>query len=599
MSALASPPAPVLLSTEPVISVRNVSKMYMLYDRPEDRLKQALFWRFGRQFGRPFWALRDVSLEVRRGESIGILGRNGSGKSTLLQIIAGTLQATSGDVETHGRIAALLELGSGFNPEYTGRENVFMNGSILGLSREAMESRFDAIAAFADIGEFLDQPIKIYSSGMIVRLAFAVQAHIDPDVLIVDEALAVGDVYFQHKCMRHIKSLLDRGTTLLLVSHATDTVKRFCSSGLWLDSGSVQYFGESGVAAEKYLAHMRMAEAQLAATEGMTDSLAADPLSPDDRSAASNSEGSAVAQEIVNLLVRKSGAVDLSDRSVLFRGQWEVTHSALGDHVPPLSVVSAASADCSAGFRFGGSQLSVDCITGPKSGRMSVVIDGSSRELDLFQPGRMEIRRIQFDLAEGEHWVVISPSQAYRSNSRLSLVTAIIDAPSPLEYRRDVRLADLAQTNEVDRYGTFKAVITAVELLDFEALTPIVEAHFGQRVRLRIHAERLKPAGPRLEFAFVVRDKNRIDLFGTTTQDEGIRLDPDATRFVAEFAFDLTMAPGSYSLQAAFVECSEDLSQKAPLDCINLAYVFNLGFDPGRPVWYTYHVPVVARGYVE
>src|SRR5574341_116121 len=182
---------------EAVISVRGVSKMYRLYDRPEDRLKQSLFWRFGRSYGREFWALRDVSFEVQQGEAVGIIGRNGSGKSTLLQIIAGTLQPTTGEVQIKGRVAALLELGSGFNSEYTGRENVFMNGAILGLGREEMEQRFDDIAAFADIGEFIDQPIKLYSSGMVMRLAFAVQAMVPKEVLIVDEALAVGDEAFQ------------------------------------------------------------------------------------------------------------------------------------------------------------------------------------------------------------------------------------------------------------------------------------------------------------------------------------------------------------------------------------------------------------------
>src|SRR5829696_2572400 len=194
-----SPPAP-----EVAISVRGAGKMHRIYDRPQDRLKQML-WRGRRQYGREFWALRDVSFELRRGEMMGIIGRNGSGKSTLLQIIAGTLTPSEGEVTVNGRVAALLELGSGFNPEFTGRENVFLNGSILGISREEIQQRFDDIAAFADIGGFIEQPVKTYSSGMLVRLAFAVQASIEPDVLIVDEALAGGDVFFRQKCYRRLE----------------------------------------------------------------------------------------------------------------------------------------------------------------------------------------------------------------------------------------------------------------------------------------------------------------------------------------------------------------------------------------------------------
>ena len=191
------------------IRVQNISKCYHLYDHPRNRLYQSVVPRFQRIIGRApstffreFWALKDVSFEVKRGETVGIIGRNGSGKSTLLQIICGTLSPTSGLVETHGRVAALLELGSGFNPEFTGRENVYMNGSVIGLSRDEIDTRFDDIVAFADIGEFIDQPVKTYSSGMYVRLAFAVIAHVNADILVIDEALAVGDVFFVQKCMQ-------------------------------------------------------------------------------------------------------------------------------------------------------------------------------------------------------------------------------------------------------------------------------------------------------------------------------------------------------------------------------------------------------------
>lgn len=225
-------------SPDIAISICGIGKMYRIYSQPQDRLKQML-WRGHRNYGREFWALRDVSFDVRRGETLGIIGRNGSGKSTLLQIIAGTLAPTEGEVSISGRVAALLELGSGFNPDFTGRENVFLNGSILGLSRTEMEMRFDDIAAFADIGDFIEQPVKLYSSGMLVRLAFAVQAQVQPDILIVDEALAVGDFAFQHKCMSKISSLQDDGVSILLVSHDTAAIKAHCSNAVMLEQGRI------------------------------------------------------------------------------------------------------------------------------------------------------------------------------------------------------------------------------------------------------------------------------------------------------------------------------------------------------------------------
>lgn len=248
------------------IKVENVSKAYTIWRDPAARLKHPFLDLAGELFPalRPridqkmhglcteFYALRDVSFEVKKGESIGIIGRNGSGKSTLLQIIAGTLQPTEGSVTVNGRVAALLELGSGFNPEFTGRENVYLNCSILGLTKEETDARFQSIAEFADIGDFLEQPVKTYSSGMIMRLAFAVIAHVNADILIVDEALAVGDVFFVQKCMRFIREFQKKGT-LLYVTHDTFGVRTLCQNALWLEKGITKGYGSSKAMSERYM----------------------------------------------------------------------------------------------------------------------------------------------------------------------------------------------------------------------------------------------------------------------------------------------------------------------------------------------------------
>jgi len=246
------------------IRVQNISKCYQIYNAPRDRLKQFVAPRLQRltgqnpkQYFREFWALKDVSFEIKKGETVGIIGRNGSGKSTLLQIICGTLSPTGGSVETNGRIAALLELGSGFNPEFTGRENVYLNAAVLGLSNDEIDKRFDDIATFADIGQFIEQPVKTYSSGMLVRLAFAVNIVSEPTIMVVDEALSVGDMNFQAKCMTALTRIQDRGATVLFVSHDIGALKSLCSRGIYLEHGVVQGIGKAPDVAEQYIRAMR------------------------------------------------------------------------------------------------------------------------------------------------------------------------------------------------------------------------------------------------------------------------------------------------------------------------------------------------------
>lgn len=237
------------------IRVKNLSKCYQIYDKPHKRLLQGFLGSKKKHY-KEFWALKEISFEIKKGETVGIIGRNGSGKSTLLQIICGTLTPTSGSVETYGRIAALLELGSGFNPEFTGSENIYLNASILGLTQDEIDARYEDIVAFADIGDFIEQPVKTYSSGMMVRLAFAVQVCIEPDILIIDEALSVGDFFFQQKCFGRIRDLSAKGVTLLFVSHDMSSVRDLCSSAVYLSEGKSVYWGNSQTALRAYFTGM-------------------------------------------------------------------------------------------------------------------------------------------------------------------------------------------------------------------------------------------------------------------------------------------------------------------------------------------------------
>mgnify|MGYP001041735875 CR=1 FL=1 len=268
-----------MCSNTKILSVCNISKCYKMYNRPQERLFQ-IFCANHKKYNKEFWALRDINFEMHRGECIGIIGRNGAGKSTLLQIIAGTIKATSGTVERFGKIAALLELGSGFNPEFTGKENVFLNAAILGLSHKQTEERYEQILDFADIGEFIDQPVKNYSSGMLARLTFAVNSFIDADLLIVDETLSVGDVFFQQKCSLRLKKLMENGTSLLFVSHSTAAVQQLCNKALYLRRGHQITFSDTASAISQYLAEVNQ---KLCTTKSETPAVVSLKTSPSEK----------------------------------------------------------------------------------------------------------------------------------------------------------------------------------------------------------------------------------------------------------------------------------------------------------------------------
>jgi lipopolysaccharide transport system ATP-binding protein len=245
-----SPPGS-LRGTSIAIDVQNLSKRYQVYARPHHRLVQSVL-RHRLTLYREFWALRNVGFAVEQGESIGIVGRNGSGKSTLLQIIAGTLASTAGEVDVKGRTAAVLALGSDFNPQFTGRENVYLNGAVLGFSRDEVDQRFESIAAFADIGDFIDEPVSVYSNGMVIRLAFSVATCFEPDVLIIDEALAVGDAPFQAKCFARMRGMRDNGVTVLFASHSLATVRAICTKVAYLKEGHLVAYGDTNEVTRQY-----------------------------------------------------------------------------------------------------------------------------------------------------------------------------------------------------------------------------------------------------------------------------------------------------------------------------------------------------------
>jgi lipopolysaccharide transport system ATP-binding protein len=252
------------------VEFSRVSKSYPIYTSPRLRLKELATFN-QRSFHTDYWALRDVSFQVKRGETFCIVGENGCGKSTLLQICAGILQPSEGEIAVNGRVSALLELGSGFNPEFTGRDNVYLNGAIVGFSQKEMERRFPEIEAFAEIGDFIDRPVKTYSSGMMVRLAFSVAIHVDPEILLVDEALAVGDVYFRQRCVRKVHELRARGITILFVSHATGDVKALGDRAMWLQRGRVMEIGKTDLVVSKYLAAMQEKDTDYQAHESLAD----------------------------------------------------------------------------------------------------------------------------------------------------------------------------------------------------------------------------------------------------------------------------------------------------------------------------------------
>ena len=380
-------------SDDVAVRVEGLGKRYEVYPSPTARLKQFVVPKLRRAIGlstRPyhqdFWALRDVSFEVRRGEAFGIVGRNGSGKSTLLQLVTGTLAPTTGTVETRGRIAALLELGSGFNPDFSGRENVFLNGMLLGLSRAEVERRFDDIAAFADIGEHLEQPTRTYSSGMLVRLAFAVQVQLQPDILIVDEALAVGDALFQKRCFERIEKLLRNGVTVLFVSHDQESVRTLTRRALLLKNGQCAALGSS---ADVLLAYRRQLHDDEAVYFGKLASLVRNRATAEAPADAA-SDGAAAAGGTP--AGARSGAMSFGDGGV---------------QVTAVRTFDAAGAPCSMFDSGDVLRLRVECRADVATDKLNVAVRIRSREgVKIYSWGTLnqDMRRLRDGSPEPLFW---------------------------------------------------------------------------------------------------------------------------------------------------------------------------------------------------
>lgn len=357
--------------SEFAIEARQIAKCYTLYAQPIDRLKQMLF-RHRRKYYREFWALRDVSFELRHGEILGIVGRNGAGKSTLLQILSGTVTPSSGTVAVNGRIAALLELGAGFNPEFTGRENIRFNGMLLGLSSEQVREREEEIIAFADIGQFIDQPVKTYSSGMFVRLAFSVATSVAPDILIVDEALSVGDSQFSRKSFERIMALKDAGTTILFCSHSMYQIESLCNRALWLEAGQMRAYGGTVEVVQAYNAFL----------DGLT---AANQPPPDLRLLAAESVGSTRVAKVQVLIDGERARVAHSKRSTL-----EVVVDFIAEHDQHPSV-----------------GILIQGLDGKTIASAGTQNDGLVIPLDERRHGRARLRIERLPLLKGEYVVTV------------------------------------------------------------------------------------------------------------------------------------------------------------------------------------------------
>lgn len=564
------------------ISVRGLSKSYRIYRRPEDRLKQVFLWG-RRNLFHEFWALSDINFEARKGESVGIIGANGAGKSTLLQIIAGTTQPTAGEARVSGRVAALLELGSGFNPEFTGRENVFMNGTILGLSYEEIEQRYERIVAFADIGEFINHPIKVYSSGMVVRLAFAVAVHVDADILIVDEALSVGDMQFQGKCITKIREMLEDPTkSLLFVSHGIDLVKSICRNTLLLKQGKQISFGASETVCDQYMAMLRDAERPPARAPARQ---AAESTTDDETPTAETGAGEYRSHEFRCVLGDVQERWQRFSSGKFAPGRYRATVRSGRSHqggdvtLRGFSVlrhkgrmaIALMDIQASAGWRTRYAQTQDECVyTGSEDETLQFEFTG--HEL-VFEGLR--------NSAGGAVDVLLEPIPPAKTKSPTAR-----DLYRPSE--------EFAQRVDALRKGSQEARITNLEVLS-ERGEPLSMVPSGDRVTLRVHMETDIDL-PHCNLGCTIRDAAGQDLLTITVYDEQVNWPywHAGTPRVVEMHFKAAFRPGVYVVVAGMslaVPVAKAESEKHFDFCPNAGVFEVIDERSGRPCWGLVRLP--------
>lgn len=546
------------------VDAQHLQKVYKLYARPSDRLKEIVLpWGKRHQV---FHALQDISFSLSPGQSLGIVGKNGSGKSTLLKILAGVLSPSSGTVSVAGTVGALLELGGGFNADLTGKENARLQMMLNGIEEKDGDA-LQNIVEFAELGDFIHQPVKKYSSGMFMRLAFACATAFEPQVLIVDEALAVGDAYFVRKCMNRMHDLLAGGTTLIFVSHDLEAVRRLCSLSLLLNEGEQLAFGPTPEVAEQYVALLHMQEQR----HGLKAAVLLRP--------------SVTEQTLTEALVQVQGAVDLAEQRLFVSGCWQ-WHTAESLRM----VARCARQAASAAFRGQGNRLSLSFIRGGGFVLPAVYIDGKrmvvSTENDLVffsaDTAPPQIRNFTQALAHGEHSVVLVAEDGPVAwlGGEFCLETSNL-----LFTDGDEWAAALSERTTV--YGDRQAVITYAELLDF-AGDPVHTVLSGETVRFRIHARR-QGMVENVTIGYKVHNRLSVGMFGTTTREEHYALNDKADFWVVEFAFAVPLVGGDYTISAAVASING--SHNHVHHYIDIARPFSVQNAPRRSIWGEFYNP--------
>lgn len=552
-----------------VISVQGLQKAYKLYAKPSDRLKEALI-PFGKKRHQDFYALNDINFSLSPGQSMGIVGRNGSGKSTLLKILAGVLSPTAGQVSVHGRVASLLELGGGFNPELSGRENAEIQMLLNGEEREENEV-IERIVAFAELGEFIDQPVKKYSSGMFMRLAFACATVRSPEVLIVDEALAVGDAHFVKKCMDRMQTLLEQGTTMLFVSHDLESIRRLCGYTLFLDRGKQLGFGPTPEIAEQYIAFLREMEMN------------------------GHSPKSFEAKETDTRLIRESlfqvqGTVDLAEQRIFVSGYWPwYTDIASG-----LSARYSPQGGGKISFRTRGNRLALSFLRGGGFRLPKIIIDHNPSNITIendlpflsAQLAPIQVRNVVYMLPQGEHVVSII---AEDSKTAWLGGESFLEDQQPAYSHVENWEAGLAERTVI--YGDRKAVITNVELLDFGG-NPIHEAFSGDTVRLRVHAVRQGEVHG-VSIGYKVHNHLSVGMFGTSTLEEQYILSDTALKWTVEFVFQVNLKGGDYTISCAISSVNGSIN--ITHHYIDISTTLKIDHYSRRTVWGEFHNPTRIR----